>query len=220
MLFLRTIFEKKITMIGVENKKELKRKRKQPEVPAYLVYEMLDGMPVYYRGYKNVLNGKQTFEEIMGYGALQWLIINLLKDYFQPIFGKTHWIWSGEGGLHVSQKTNPSLDFVMIPKNAFSIKNAKNKYIDFPPKVVIEVDTKADFEALPLSPGSYYIKKTELLLDFGVEEIIWIFTQVEKVMVARPKQPWLTVDWKDEIEVMGHRFSINQIIKESESEQG
>lgn len=207
-------------MIGVENKKELKRKRKQPEVPAYLVYEMLDGMPVYYRGYKNVLNGKQTFEEIMGYGDIQIFLINQLKDYFQPIFGQDFWVWSGEAGLHVKHGTNPSLDFVLLPKSAFSLKNAKNKYIDTPPTVVIEVDTKADFEALPLSPGSYYIKKTELLLDFGVEEVIWIFTQVEKVMVARPKQPWLTVDWKDEIEVMRHRFSISQIIEEAEKFNG
>ncbi len=205
-------------MIGVETIKEKKRKKKQPEVPAYLVYETLDGMPVYYQGYKNVISGKQTSEEIMGYGALQWLIINLLKDYFQPIFGKTHWILSGEGGLHVSHKTNPSLDFVILPKSAFSLKTAKNKYIETPPRVVIEVDTKADFEALPLSPGSYYIKKTELLLNFGVEEVIWIFTQVEKVMVARPNQPWLIVDWKDEIEVLGHRFSIQQMIDEAEKE--
>ena len=204
-------------MVAITGKKETKKKKQSEEIPGYLVYETLEGMPVYYRGFKNVLNEKQTFEEIMGYGALQIFLLNLLKDYFQPLFGKNHWIWTGEAGLHVSHKSNPSLDFVILPKSSFSIKDAKNKYLDFPPNVVIEVDTKADFEALSLSPGSYYIKKTEVLLDFGVKEVIWIFTQVEKVMVARPGQPWLTVNWTDEIEVMGERFKIQQLIEESEN---
>ncbi len=194
------------------------RKKTTEQVPGYLVYEELDGIKVYYRGYKNVLLGKQTPEEIRGYGDVQWFMINLLKDYFQPIFGKDYWLWSGEGGLHVKHGTNPSLDFVILPKSAFSLKNAKNKYIDTPPSVVIEVDTKADFESFPLSPGCYYLKKTEILLDFGVQELIWIFTQVEKVMVARPKQPWLTVNWTDEIEALGHRFSLQHIIEESEKD--
>jgi hypothetical protein len=56
------------------------------------------------------------------------------------------------------------------------------------------------------------------LLDFGVEEVIWIFSRLEKVMVARPRQPWLTVGWKDEIEVMGQRFTLQQLIDESTPE--
>lgn len=194
-----------------------KGKQKRDKIPDYLVYETLEGMPVYYRGFQNVINGKQTFEEIMGYGDLQWLLLTLLKDYFQPLLGKNYWVLSGEGGLHVKTGSNPSIDLAIFPKSALSIKKAKNKYIDFPPNVVIEVDTKADFETLPLSPGSYYFKKTEVLLDFGVAEVIWIFTQVEKVMVARPGLPWLTVNWTDEIEVMGERFKLQQLIEESEN---
>ncbi|MEZ4963558.1 MAG: hypothetical protein R2830_27290 [Saprospiraceae bacterium] len=57
-------------------------------------------------------------------------------------------------------------------------------------------------------------------MDFGVQELIWIFTQVEKVMIARPNQPWLTVDWTDEIEVLGHRFTIQQVIDKSEEDDG
>ncbi len=192
--------------------------KKTEEIPAYLIYETLNGIPVYYRGYKNVLNEKQTLEEIMGYGGLQIFIINLLKDYFQPIFGQQNWVWSGEAGLHITHRSKPSLDFVIIPKSGISYKTLRNKYLDIPPSVVIEVDTKADFEAFPFTPGDYYLTKTGILLDFGVTEVVWIFTQVEKVMVARLNQPWLTVDWKDEIEVMGHRLTIQQIIEDSEKE--
>lgn len=210
--------KKKWFMVTTEKKPAGKRKKEVEEViPAYLIYETLDGIPVYYKGYREVLGKTKTFEEIMAYGDLQWYFINLLKDYFQPLLGKEYWVWSGEGGLHTRHNSNPLLDFIIIPKRDFSYKKAKNKYLDKPPLVVIEVDTKADFEALPLPPGDYYMTKTKLLLDFGVKEVVWVFTGVEKVMVAHPNKPWLTVDWKDEIEVMGHRFSIEKIIEESEA---
>jgi Uma2 family endonuclease len=192
------------------------KKEEKQVVPDYLIYEMLNGIPVYYRGYKDVLNKTKTLEEIMAYRDLPWFIINLLKDYFQPIFGKKYWVWSGEGGLHVGHRSNPSLDFVILPKSAFSYKKAKNKYIDTPPLVVIEVDTKADIEDLPFTGTEYVQKKNQELIDFGVAEVVWFFTQTEKVMVARPNQPWLTVDWKDTIEIMSHPFSLQNIIKESE----
>ena len=81
------------------------------------------------------------------------------------------------------------------------------------------MDTKADFVAYPFAQGDYYLGKTKILLEFGVKEVVWIFTNEEKVMVARPNQPWFMVDWKDEIEIMGHRFTINQVIESSESEE-
>jgi Uma2 family endonuclease len=186
-------------------------------IPDELIYEVLDGVPVYYKGWQDVLDEKQTKEGIMGYGIFQWLLINLIKDYFQPFFGKNNWLFSGEGGLHISYKTNPSLDFVILPKSTLSIKNLDNKYLDIAPLVVIEVDTKADLSTLPFSPDDYYSKKTKLLLDFGVKEVLWIFTNSQTVILAKKDQPKQTAGWSDEIELLGHRFSINQIIEQSES---
>jgi hypothetical protein len=56
--------------------------------------------------------------------------------------------------------------------------------------------------------STYYTPKTQLLLDFGVEQVFWIFTDSQKVMVAQLHQPWIIVNWTDEVEVLGHRFSI------------
>jgi Uma2 family endonuclease len=187
-------------------------RKKTVDVPPYLVYETLGGVPVFYKGWQNVITGKQKLEEIMGYGDIQLYLVNLLKDYFQPIFGKEYWVWSGEAGLHIAHGSNPSLDFIIVPKSAFSLKNAKNKYINTPPKVVIEVDTKADTDTLSFSEDGYYMTKTQTLLDFGVSEVIWIYTQFKKVLVAKPNQPWLTVNWTDEIEIMGHSFTIQSMI--------
>jgi len=197
-----------------------KRKNKKQVVPDYLIYEKLDGTPVYYRGYKNVLQGKQTPAEIMGYGYLQALLLTYIKDYLQPIIGKEMLIIQGETGLHVGHKSNPSLDLCIYPKKEVSIKKATNTYLDIAPTVVVEVDTKADVIAFEEMKGNnYFLTKTQNLLDFGTKEMIWIFTKDQKVMVARPNQPWLTVDWKDEIEILGHRCSIHQIIKASEPEK-
>ncbi len=186
---------------------------KTVEVPPYLVYEMLNGVPVFYRGWQNVISKKQKFEEIMAYGILQALLLTMLKDYLQPLFGQHFWIIQGELGLHIERKTNPSLDLCIFPKKSISFNELTNNYTNIPPKIVIEVDTKADTVAFEENEkGNYYLLKTQQLLDFGTEQVIWIHTEFKKVIVAKPNQPWLTVNWTDEIEVMGHRFTIQNMI--------
>ena len=52
-----------------------KKSRKSPtKVPNYLIYEVVKGEPIYYKGYKDVLNKTKTFEEIIMDSTLQaWL---------------------------------------------------------------------------------------------------------------------------------------------------
>ncbi len=201
--------------------KTVAEKIEKPEViPSYLVYETLDGAPVYYRGYRKVMEKKLKFEEIMAYGNLQAIFLANIRDFLQSLIGKKYLIMPGETGVHIELGTNPSLDLCVYPKKGHSIRNAVNKYSNVPPKLVIEVDTKADAATFEeQDKGNYYLLKTKKLLDFGVEEMVWIFTDLEKVTIARPNQPWLTVDWKDEIEIMGHRFTIQQIIEFSEYDE-
>jgi Uma2 family endonuclease len=183
-------------------------------IPAELVYEELNGIPVYYRGYKAVMKGEKQLEEIMGYGGLQWYLLNIIGAFLTQQFGKDYQVLIGEGGLHAGYKKNPSLDLCIYPKAQLKFKDLKNQYLDIPPKIVIEVDTKADPDVFQYS--TYYAPKTQLLLDFGVEQVLWIFTDAEKIMVAQPEQPWIIVNWKDEVEVLGHRFSIQGIIDAAE----
>ena len=44
-------------------------------IPNYLVYEIMDGKPIYYRGYQSVLNKTKTLEQIMGCSSLQAVLI-------------------------------------------------------------------------------------------------------------------------------------------------
>ena len=55
----------------IEKKTTLTRTRK---VPDYLIWEVLDGQPLYRRGYKDVMRKTKTLEDIMGTSSYQSLI--------------------------------------------------------------------------------------------------------------------------------------------------
>ena len=87
-----------------------------------------------------------------------------------------------------------------------------------PPEIVIEVDTKADLSDDNFSM-SYYQKKTDQLLDFGVKKVIWIYTETEKIMVAEPEKPWQTYSWNTEIQVLENAsINIAQILDDFQIE--
>ena len=50
------------------------------EVPEYLVYEVMDGKPIPYRGFREVLNNNKILEDIMGSSGLQSFIISLPSE--------------------------------------------------------------------------------------------------------------------------------------------
>jgi hypothetical protein len=54
----------------------------------------------------------------------------------------------------------------------------------------------------------YIFKKTQKLLDFGVEKVIWIITNAKKVTVSTAQSNWETMDWSKDVEIMnGHTFN-------------
>ncbi len=80
------------------------------------------------------------------------------------------------------------------------IEEIDEHYADVPPKIVIEVDIMAD--PTDMHPDTYFFKKTQKLLDFGVEKVIWITTYTKKITVATPNAPWQVMDWHDDVEVL------------------
>lgn len=45
-------------------------------IPDSLVYEEIDGQPIYYRGYREVLSGHKKLEDIVGCSDVQGLIVS------------------------------------------------------------------------------------------------------------------------------------------------
>ena len=185
-----------------------KRKRKIPEA---LIYETINGKHYYYKGYEKVLNNKQNLGSVMGYGLFQWMIIKYVTKYFDNILPTHLLALGGEGGFHLGHNDNLSIDFAILDKKDIDFKHIENKYLHFAPKAIIEVDKKADLNS---EEGmDYYLTKTQKMLDFGVEQVIWIFTNSKKILVAKQAQNWITVNWSDDIEILGFPLNLKQLLE-------
>jgi Uma2 family endonuclease len=182
-----------------------------PKVPDYLIWEVLDGQPLYRRGYKDVLRKLKTVEEIMGTSSYQAVITSYLSRLLiQNLDENRYDILTGEPGLHFEKNDNVSNDIAVheiLPANKIT-----TKYADYPPKLVVEVDIEIDPTCMP--EIEYLQKKTSKMLEFGVERVVWILTYVKKVIVAdRLKDTWYIVDWSSDVELMeGITFNIHHFL--------
>lgn len=183
-------------------------------IPEILIYEMVKGKPIYYRGYRDYLNGIKQLEELMGSSKFQSFLATELVFLIRSLLGKNYFIFSNEVGLQFSKKSWRAADIAVVKKG--SIKKLDNKYLNIPPEYVIEIDTKADLSEVNNALG-YYQEKTEELIKFGVKKIIWIFTETEKIMLAeKGSKKWEILDWDQEIEFFeGLHVNIDQILIEN-----
>lgn len=188
------------------------------KIPHYLIYEIFDGKPIYYKNYRKVLSGILKPEEIMGSSGLQAIIIEyILWILFSKIDRKKYKALTNEQGQHLDKNNNLSADIAIYDTAVFDVKNADKHYTTVPPKIQIEVNIDADTEDFG-SPDNYVFKKTEKLLTFGVEKVIWVMSDSKKVIVATKTANWEIIDWSKEIEIMeGITFNIGQYLKENGS---
>lgn len=183
--------------------------KKQQIIPDYLIYEMMRGKPIYYKNYEKILNQQATFEEIMGSSGLQSLILSIVEDFIKDTFKKKYRLLVSELGLHIKHGDNFSADIAAYDRQKVTAKMlAQPHYLTIPPSFIVEVDIKADISELK---DVYFFEKTQDLLDWGVEEIIWIFTKSKKVISARQGQPWLTYDWSNDLMFLGEKFNLKTL---------
>lgn len=162
------------------------------KIPDYLVRETIDGEPFYYAGYKEVINKKKTLEDIMADSGLQSIIKaylmklfaqNLNWDKYQPV--------CGEVGNHLDHRSNLALDVAVYDNSVLTPQKINLKYIDVHPKIVVEIDVRVKLEDPTANVfDRYVLKKVKKLLAFGTERIIWVFTQSDTIIVAKPGNTW------------------------------
>lgn len=171
-------------------------------VPSYLVAEEVDDITFYYKGYKEVLAGTKTLEEIMGSSVLQFVILQFIirKIALLDPEEEKYIIGNNEAGLHMGHKKNVGNDLAIYDVKKVTADKIIGKYADFAPEVVVEVDI--DIEATELSDMDTMHLKTQRMLDFGVKKVIWIFTASQKVMIAEPDKIWQTQDWTKDVPVI------------------
>ena len=159
-----------------------------------LVYEEMDGKPLYYRGYRDVLNNLKTVDDITGSSSLQAIIIRmLLKFLYAQIDGQEFEVYTNEAGLHLTKGNNLSSDIMIYPVEVIQSHQVDKHYFQIPPKVVVEIDIKVDLS--DAAQEAYVKKKTEKLFQFGVERVICVFSASQQVIPAEPNQDWLIRDW-------------------------
>jgi Uma2 family endonuclease len=199
-----------------EGRKRLRTRFSKSEIPGSFVYEQIDGKPVHFSGYKDVLNGLKTFEEIMGSSDIQAVIVGCLTRFFNiTLDNDRYFSMAAETGLHLQKNTNLASDIVIYDKKALQARKLTGNYLDYPPLAVVEVDIEADVADLGMTQVDYYSLKTQKLLDFGVKEVFWIFTASKKIVVARQNQDWLLANWDRELTLLDTcTFSLSRLLAE------
>ena len=195
---------------GRSNKKEQK---KHPKIPPQLIYEEMDGIPIYYRGYKDVLNKNKTLDDIMGSSQLQSLIVSLLLKYLFKNLDENHYeAYTNEVGLHLSKGNNLASDIAIYKTSDLADYPIDDTYFNIPPKIAIEVDTKAELTEIKWE--KYLKKKTKKLLAFGVEKVIWILTASQQVILAESEKDWLIRDWDKPFAIIDeHSVNLGEMLK-------
>ncbi len=179
-----------------------------------LIYEWLDGQPVYYKGYKDILNGTKNYEDIMGISGLQGIIISYLVELiFSKLGSKAYRILFNEIGVHINHNQNLVSDIGIYDRKLVTPEKITTQYLDVPAKVFLEVDIKADVE--DFGETGYVKKKSQLLLDFGAEKVIWVLSKPKMVITATPDGKWAFSEWDSNVEILdGHSFNIGNYLKE------
>ncbi len=178
-----------------------------------LIYEEMDGEPIYYRGYREVLDNKKTLDDIMGSSSLQASIIRLLlKFLYAKVDGHGFEVYTNEAGLHLAKGNNLSSDIMIYPASAMESYQVDDKYFQIPPRVVIEVDIKVDLA--DSQREAYVKKKTKKLFRFGAERVIWILSATQQIVIAEPEQDWLIRDWQKAFDILpGHSINLGELLK-------
>ena len=194
---------------------EKKSVGKQRKIPDALIYEVIDGTPIYYQGYKAVLNNSKKIEDIMGSSSLQSIIIvHLISIIVKSLKEDEFWLMTNQAGVHLDHRNNLAGDIMLYERKRLHPSDINNEYTKKPANLVIEVDTKADLSVFTFQ--EYMKLKTTKLHNFGVDKIIWILTASRQVVVAVPDADWLLIDWNKDIEIInGITFNIGNYLKKN-----
>ena len=174
-------------------------KKEVKEIPEILIREVLRGEPLYYEGYKDVMSGFKKPEEIMGCSSLQSIIVSLLNGIlFGLINRKKYWLGGNEAGLHLGHKNNLSTDLGIFLKEKVTLTT---NYFEVAPEVSIEVDVKIDVTTLG-EKLEYVFEKSEEMMVFGTQKIIWILTKPKKIFIIEKDETTKVFDCNNDIEII------------------
>ncbi len=177
---------------------EKKRRKSTSKIPNNLIYEVVKGKPIYYKGYKAVINKTKTIKDITLESLLQsWLKAQLSAFLIHNLLGKGFQVTAGELGLNLSKEDKRGADIAIFKNENFVFSEY---FSNLPPEVIIEIDVKADTENE--TEFDYVLEKITDYHRFGVKKVIWIFSKTKKIMDAPANKPWVMLDWTESVSVI------------------
>lgn len=199
-------FAKNLTMTAERSERpgEAPKKPARRHIPNYLVREVIDGIPFYYRGYRDVLNKSKTLEDIISDSGLQAILKDFIGDLLKAGLDRKKWkVIPGEVGNHLSHRHNLGLDVTVFDKTVLTPDKITTKFIEVPATMVVEIDVNVE---LP-DPKSdlfqeYVVRKIGSLFSFGTQKVVWIFTKSQMLISATPTAPWQFYKWQEDVELM------------------
>jgi hypothetical protein len=196
--------------LAVQKKSAKSPKKTEQQVPMALVYEIVGGKPIYYKGYKDVINKTKTLEEITMESQLQAGLKAALSAVLYFLLKKLGYqLATGELGINITKAGKRGADLAIYKAENWEWKP---NFSNLPPEVVIEIDVQAELEGI--TEMDYISTKIKDYIEFGVKKVIWIFTKQQLIFVATSQLPWLTYDWSAEIEVVDKvSFKLDDMIK-------
>lgn len=172
------------------------------DISDYLIYEILDGLPIFYKGYKDVLLSKKQADEIKYKSSQTSFILSNLFSLFLKLLDDDKYIVLSNLGFYINEFNNLTGNIVIYGESDFKGMIIDEQYADVPPKIAIEVDVTADTSDIG-GVDTYVYKKVRKLLDFGVERVIWINTATKTILIADDNlESWIVQDWNKVIEIL------------------
>ena len=200
-------------VVNKKNKRKLDN-LKRKEILKALIYEKRYGKPIYYKNYEKVLKGKLPLEAVMGSSLLYALILYLIYSYLIQNLSKDYIPLAGEVGFKFVKGSWYNIDLGIWEKEKITLELFEDKLTAVPPKIAIEIDTKADVKKFG-SFEEYVNIKTQDLLEHGVEKVIWIFTKSKKILVAEKDKDWIITNWNKEIILFENlKINLEKLLKE------
>lgn len=189
-----------------------KRSTRHAALKKTLVYEIVDGQPIYYKGYREVLSGKKNQEEIMGDSSLQaWLKGRIYAMLLSQLQTQSYEVTVGEQGLRLGKKHRRDADIAVFRRENFTLSP---RYAQLPPDAVVEIDVDADTENA--TEMEYVLRKVADYFAFGLQKVVWVFTLERRILVFAPDQPPVTLSWNQDVAVVaGATFNIAKLLEAS-----
>ncbi|TAD95032.1 MAG: Uma2 family endonuclease [Bacteroidetes bacterium] len=194
-------------------------------IPESFIYEILNGQKIYRKGYLLALKlltlNPQKIQE-MGCSSLQAYLIKCIVTHLERNLSAKKWlVLFNEIGLHLDSNDNLAGDIVIYDRKKHQKQDFLTKhFLSFPPEIVIEIDIKIEEKQFE-NPENYVRIKTQKLLDFGVEKVIWVFSEEKIVLFARKNSDLEKLTWENNIELLdNYLLNIDAVLKEDEQNWG